>query len=346
MTFIYFILVLGVTIFIHELGHFIFAKRAGIYVYEFSLGMGPKIFKFNRKNDETTYAIRLFPIGGFVQTAGEEIEEDNDIPSERKLQAKSWLQRFLTFVGGVLFNFILAIFLLFIVASVTGAPENKPYIESIEENYPAAKADLRPGDLIIKVNKTRVRSVDRLMLELQMNKGKTVTFEVKDESGKIKKIKITPKEEMQEDIKVYKYGFSIRNDIKKGVLPSIKFAFVKTYDLIEQMFFIILALFTGKLSLDNLAGPIGIYNIVGSTAKAGLINLVYLTGFLSINVGFINLLPIPAFDGGKILFLIIEKIKGSPVNPKVENIIHAIGFILLILLMILIIYNDILRLFK
>ena len=253
---------------------------------------------------------------------------------------------FLTFVGGVLFNFILAIFLLFIVASVTGAPENKPYIESIEENYPAAKADLRPGDLIIKVNKTRVRSVDRLMLELQMNKGKTVTFEVKDESGKIKKIKITPKEEMQEDIKVYKYGFSIRNDIKKGVLPSIKFAFVKTYDLIEQMFFIILALFTGKLSLDNLAGPIGIYNIVGSTAKAGLINLVYLTGFLSINVGFINLLPIPAFDGGKILFLIIEKIKGSPVNPKVENIIHAIGFILLILLMILITYNDILRLFK
>ncbi len=346
MTFIYFILVLGVTIFIHELGHFIFAKRAGIYVYEFSLGMGPKIFKFNRKNDETVYSIRLLPIGGFVQTAGEEIEEDNDIPSERKLQAKSWLQRFLTFVGGVLFNFILAIFLLFIVASVTGAPENKPYIESIEENYPAAKADLRPGDLIIKVNKTRVRSVDRLMLELQMNKGKTVTFEVKDESGKIKKIKITPKEEMQEDIKVYKYGFSIRNDIKKGVLPSIKFAFVKTYDLIEQMFFIILALFTGKLSLDNLAGPIGIYNIVGSTAKAGLINLVYLTGFLSINVGFINLLPIPAFDGGKILFLIIEKIKGSPVNPKVENIIHAIGFILLILLMILIIYNDILRLFK
>jgi regulator of sigma E protease len=346
MTLLYFILVLGVTVFIHELGHFIFAKRAGIYVYEFALGMGPKLFKFKRKNDETVYSIRLLPIGGYVQMAGEEIEVDDNIPMDRRMQSKGWWQRFLTIIAGVLFNFILAIILLFTVAMINGAPESKPYIGVIDSNYPIAQTELQSGDLITKINGIKVGSVDRLVLELQINTGKEINIQTKDSSGNIKNVKVSPVKEEIDGTEYYRYGFSLSNDIDKGIIPSIKYAFVKTGNLIEQMFLIIGALVTGKLSLNNLAGPVGIFNIVGESAKAGFVNLIYLIGFLSINVGFINLLPIPAFDGGRLLFLIIEKIMRKPINPKVENIIHTVGFVFLMSLMIIITYNDILCLFK
>jgi len=128
-----------------------------------------------------------------------------------------------------------------------------------------------------------------------------------------------------------------------GFFASIRYAFGKFFSMIEQMFFTVLYLFTGKLGLDMLSGPVGIYNVVGEAGKAGIMSLVSLLAMLSVNVGFINILPLPAFDGGHALFLIIEKIKGSPVSPKVENIIHNIGFILLMILMVYITFNDILR---
>ena len=128
MTLIYFIFVLGITVLIHELGHFIFAKKAGIYIYEFSLGMGPKLFSWHRKNDETMYAIRLFPIGGYVSMAGESVEYDEEIPKEKHLQEKTWMQRFLTIIAGVAFNFLLALILLFIVGLIEGSPSKETYI--------------------------------------------------------------------------------------------------------------------------------------------------------------------------------------------------------------------------
>ena len=132
MTLIYFIIILGVIIFIHELGHFIFAKKSGIYVYEFSLGMGPRIFKWNRKNDETDYCLRLFPIGGFVQMAGEEVEDDKSIPKNKKFGSKTFGQKFMTVIAGIMMNFILAIVLLFIVGLANGAPQNKAIIGKID----------------------------------------------------------------------------------------------------------------------------------------------------------------------------------------------------------------------
>ena len=128
LTIIYFIFILGVTVFIHELGHFLFAKKFGVYVYEFSLGMGPRLFKFNRKNDETDYCIRLFPIGGYVQMAGEEVEVDEKIPKEKRLQSKKWYQRLLIMVAGVMNNFILAIVVLFIVGLVNGVTLDSRFI--------------------------------------------------------------------------------------------------------------------------------------------------------------------------------------------------------------------------
>ena len=338
MTLIYFILILGVTIFIHEFGHFLFAKKAKIHCYEFSLGMGPRIFKFNRKNDETDYCLRLFPIGGYVSMAGEQIEVDDKVPKENQMLNKPWHSRFLTIVAGVMFNFIFAILLLFIVGLINGVSTNKPIIGQVVENSPAYEAGLQKGDLITEINGKKVGSIDHFLLEMQVNTGDEISLV----TDKGKKIQITPSKEEES----YTYGFAMDASKEYGVVASIKYAFTKFFGLIGQMALIIGYLITGTLSLNNLAGSVGIYSIVGESAQAGFVNLIYLTALLSINVGFLNFLPIPAFDGGRLLFLIIEKIKGSPVNPKVENIIHSIGFILLMILMIAVTYNDIIRLIK
>lgn len=338
LTLIYFIFILGFIVLIHEGGHFFFAKRAGIYVYEFSIGMGPKIFKWKRKGDETQYSIGLFPIGGYVQMAGEGVEEDKNIPKEKTMQAKTWLQRFLTIIAGVMMNFILAIVLLFVVALLQGAPDNKVYIGEVLEGSAAEKAGIKAGEVVTKLNGKKIGNSDTFLLKLTVNAGETITLEL---DGK-RTVTLTPIEDEEGNPK---YGFAVGNKIEKGFLPSLKYAFSKFGSLVEQMGLTIWYLVTGKLSLTNLSGPVGIYNIVGETAKTGFVNVLYLIGYLSLNVGFINLLPIPAFDGGRVVFLIIEKIKGSPVSTKVENTIHSIFFILLMLLMIAITYNDIVRIF-
>ncbi len=343
MTLIYFIIILGVIVFIHELGHFIFAKKAGIYVYEFSIGMGPRIFKWNRKGDETDYCIRLFPIGGFVQMAGEEIEDDESVPKDKKFGAKTFRQKFMTVIAGIMMNFILAIVLLFIVGLVNGAPQNIPIVGGIEEGYPASTSGLQEGDRILTVNGKSADTTDKLTLQLQLNVGEEITLEV-DRDGETNTIILEPILVQEDGEDTYKYGFQITDEVEYGVFASIKYAFEKTFSLLYQMVFVIFYLITGQLSVSSLAGPVGIYSVVGDAASAGLISLVYLTAFISINVGFINFLPIPAFDGGRILFLIIEKIKGRPVDPKLENTIHAVGFFFLIALMLLITYNDIIRL--
>ncbi len=345
LTLLYFIIILGVIIFIHELGHFIFAKKSGIYVYEFSLGMGPRIFKWNRKNDETDYCLRLFPIGGFVQMAGEEIETDKSIPKSKTFGVKTFGQKFMTVIAGIMMNFILAIVLLFIVGLVDGAPQNKALIGEVTKDMPAYAAGLEEGDQVLTLNGRNTNTSDKLTLQLQVFMGKPITLEVK-RNGELKEVKLKPVE-VKEDGKIsYKYGFKMNDEVEYGLLPSLKYAFTKTFSLIYQMIFIVFYLITGQLDLGSLSGPVGIYSVVDTAASNGLMSLLYLTAYISINVGFINFLPLPAFDGGRILFLIIEKIKGKPVDQRLENTIHTIGMFLLLALMILITYNDVIRLIK
>ena len=346
MTIIYFILILGGIVFFHELGHFLFAKKAGVYIYEFSIGMGPQLFKWKSKKDETMYSIRLLPIGGFVQMAGEEIDPDENIPKEKRMQSKTWLQRFSIMIAGIFFNFVLAIVLLFVVGLINGTPKKETYIGVIDKNSSAYNAGLRENFEILQVNGKKVSTKDILSLELIANVKKEVEIKYKDENGNVEIAKFKADTVDENGTTNYKYGFSLINQKQRGFFSSIKYAFTKTIELIEYMFFVIWYLITGKISLTNLSGPIGIFTMVGETAKEGLINLVYLMAIISVNVGFINFLPLPAFDGGRILFLIIEKIKGSPVNPKIENIIHTAGLGLLMLLMVFITYNDILRIFR
>lgn len=444
ITLLYFMLILGVVVFIHEFGHFIFAKKAGVYVYEFSIGMGPRIFKFNRKPkkkmvngkevevvDETDYCIRLFPIGGFVQMAGEEVEVDEKIPEDKRLQSKKWHQRFMVMVAGVMNNFILAFIILLIIGWTNNVSLNSTLASDINtELYP----NLQEGDRIISVNGVKVRSYDRLNLEMAVNSKKDFDIVVKHKDGEKETITIHPyavgkdylplgydygfsveptynkktekiefiikeskidglkdgtklvsindeeiksfsdllvkvskneeeftikvvdgdeekdfkvevKEEKNEALKGYDYGFSPTGTVSKGFVAGIKYACGKWINTVEQMFFTVWYLIIGKLSLSMLSGPVGIYNVVGEARALGISSVLSLVALLNINVGFINILPLPAFDGGHALFLIIEKIKGSPVNQKVENTIHNIFFILLMLLMLYVTFNDILRLF-
>lgn len=344
MTIIYFILVLGITVFVHELGHFICAKKAGIYVYEFSIGMGPLIKTWKRKNDETEYSIRLLPIGGYVSMAGESVEDDEGIPNDKKLQSKTWLQRFSTMIAGIIMNFILAIVIFFIVGLIAGAPTNDVIINDVSDNSPAYDAGLKKGDEIIKFNGKDV-DADLLMLKLMVNGDKEARLTIKHKDGTYDNIIIEPEKVVVDEKETYKFGFSMTSSVEKGFFASVKYGFRKFCSLIVQMVYTIIYLFTGKLSLNNLSGPVGIFNVVGESAKAGLINVVYLLGYISLNVGFINLLPLPAFDGGHLVFLIIEKLKGSPVSPKLENAVHLAGMAFLLLLMVIITYNDIVRIF-
>lgn len=345
MTLLYFILVLGVTIFIHEFGHFIFAKKAGIYVYEFSLGMGPRIIHFKRKNDETEYSIRLFPIGGFVQMAGEEIEADENIPADKRMQAKGWVPRMLTVVAGVIFNFLLALLLLFIVAMIEGAPDNKAYIGKVYQGYPASNTKLKAGDEILALNGKKVSSSDMFLLNMSIQKGQKLELTVRHKNGKKEDIYIKAKKEKENGKEGYHYGFALGSKVHHGIWPSIQYAFSKTASLINQMFHIILYIFSGDLSFNNLAGPVGIYTLVGQTVQTGFINILYLIAYLCINVGFINILPIPAFDGGRLLFMIIEKIRGKQMNPSTENLIHGVTFVFLMIFMVMITFQDIARFF-
>lgn len=347
LTLILFIIILGVIVLIHEGGHFLFAKLTKVHVYEFSIGMGPVLFKRIAK-DKTQYSIRAIPIGGFVSLAGEEIDEkERERTKGSNLQDKTLFQRFLVMFMGVGFNFISAFLFLLLMALLAGAPSQEPVISGIASGYPAEEVGLEEGDKVLRINDHKVTFLEDISLYLAIEDlDKPVTFEVLKEDNSKEVYEVLPqkiKDENGED--KYAIGIEINKGVEKGFISSIRYAALEECAILKQMYVVLANLFTGGVSLNQLSGPVGIFSIVGQMSKEGFAALLYLTALLSINVGVINLLPFPAFDGGRILFLIIEKIKGSPVNPKVENTIHSIGFILLILLMIYVTFNDVLKLF-
>ncbi len=346
VTLILFIIILGVTVLVHEGGHFLFAKLVGVHVYEFSIGMGPAIVKKVAK-DKTVYAIRAIPIGGFVSLAGEENDVDLEKQKGHNLQDKTVFQRFLVMFMGVGFNFIFAFLVLLVSAFIYGSSNLKPVITDTPEGYPAYNAGLNGGDVVLKINNHKVRYLDDISLYMAIEDlSKELNFEVLKEDGSTKTYSVKPEKQISsEGEETYVIGITLANEVEKGFGESFVNSFKKMGAIFKQMFVVLGNLFTGKISVNKLSGPIGIYTVVGEMKTLGLNAMLYLVALLCINVGVINLLPFPAFDGGRILFLIIEKVKGSPVNPKVENVIHSVGFILLILLMIYVTFNDIIRLF-
>ena len=341
-----FILILGVIVLVHEFGHFVFAKIAGVYVYEFAIGMGPKLF--SKKGKETEYSIRAIPIGGFCQMAGEDLDDDDSkkVPKDKRLQSKSCFQRFLIMFFGPFNNFIFAVLILFFIALIWGGATMDPIVSSVTKNYPAYKAGIRAGDVVVSINDHKVKTSDDMSLYLAIaNTSKGSKIKVINKNGDVKTYNVKPKRIVKGDNEGYVYGIGMKQQKTHGVLNAIKYTYKKTCSIFKQMAITVGYLFTGGVKISQLSGPVGIYSIVGQQSRAGVANILYLVAFLSINVGFINLIPLPAFDGGHILFIIIEKIKGSTVNPNTENMIHTIGLFLLMLLMVFVTFNDILKLF-
>lgn len=341
-----FVLILGLLVFIHELGHFIFAKRAKVHVYTFSIGMGPTLYKFNRKNDETEYCIKLLPIGGFVSLAGEETDDDKEVPDSKKLNNKTFFERFKIMAAGATFNFILAFVLLFLIGVIYGAKEPAPYVGNLETEYNAINSEMETGDKIIAVGDQKIKTTEDLLIVLSDEKyiKEGITFKLIDSKGNEKETFIIPTLYEEDNQSRYVFGFEIVNKKSRSFVSIIKFPFIELGNNIMSMIKILSKIFGGKLGVDNLAGPVGIYSIVSASVDSGFYSVLSLIALLSINLGFINLLPFPAFDGGRIVFLIIEKIRKKAIPMKVENAINMVGFSLLMLLLLFISINDIGRL--
>ena len=345
LSLILFIVILGIIVAIHEFGHFIFAKLSNIYVYEFAIGMGKKIWGTKKKGGETEFSLRMVPLGGYCMIAGEDVQ-DEGVPKDRQMCNKSFFQRFMVLFAGPLNNFILAFVLLLISAFIFGATTTRPVVGDVMENYPAYNAGIQSGDLLLEVDGTKVSSWDRALLIIQTSDGSSMKFKVQKVDGSVTEYDVTPLEEEVDGVKSYKFGIATFTEKKYGFVNSIKYSVEKMGALFVSMFDSIKYLITGRVSVKQLSGPVGIYSVVDSQSKAGLEAILYLVAYLSVNVGFINLLPFPAFDGGRILFLIIEKLFKKPVSKEVENTIHSIGFILIILLLVYVTFNDIFRLIR
>lgn len=341
------ILILGIIILVHEFGHFICAKKSGVHIYEFSIGMGPVIYTHKGK-DKIDYNLRAFPIGGFVSMAGEVYEDAGDtVKKEDYMCNKKWWQRLIILVAGVFNNFLLAIILLFISALIWGGTTLKPVVKNAVEGLPMSEAGITSGDTITAINGYKVNTWDVAQIILVMkNKNEYYTFEIKHEDGSKDTYQVVPNVSKDEDGNETKvFGVEIEQSTLSGFGGSIKYAFTKFGSIIESMWLTISGLITGKISTSALSGPVGMYKVVDDGVSLGLNYMIYLTAFLSINVGFINILPFPAFDGGRVFFLIVEMIRRKPVNAKFENTCHMIGFFLLLALMVYITIQDIIRIF-
>ena len=342
------IFILGLIILVHEFGHFIWAKIFKVHIYEFSIGMGPIIFTHKGKKDKIDYNLRAIPIGGFVSMAGEVYEDDEKIPKKSFMCNKPWYQRVIILVAGVVNNFLLALLFLFISSLIWGGTINLPEVREVVEGSPMAEAGIENGDKILEINGRKVSNWDKAQILLIMESEDNIyEFRVEHESGEVENIKVEPEVTVDEEtgVETKTFGVYIKQETMTGLWGSIKYAFQKFGSIVESMALTIEGLFTGKISLQALSGPVGMYEVIDQSIGYGISYMMYIIAFLSINVGFINILPFPAFDGGHVLFLIIEKIKGSPVNAKFESICHLIGFALLFLLMIYITIQDVIRFF-
>lgn len=331
------LIILSIIIFIHELGHFLTAKLFKMPVSEFAMGMGPKLVSYKAK--ETLYSIRGVPMGGFVNIEGMDI----DNPVENGFNTKPAWQRFVVLFAGVFMNFLLAFVIVFPFTIMVGkvVPVEKSIIGYIDEKAPSAKY-LMIGDEILEMGGQKINNWEDVA---------KVSAEQTDEDLTIKILR--DNKEMRFDIKLmfsqdrsrYLIGINQKFELEKYKAgEGIKAGFQAYFNVFKQIFFGFKMMVTGQVKADQIAGPVGLVKIVDSFAKEGLMSLVGLTALLSVNIGIFNLFPLPALDGGRIIFVLLELI-GMEVNKKTEEKIHTVGIIILLGLFVLITGNDLKNLF-
>ncbi|WP_416150915.1 RIP metalloprotease RseP [Salipaludibacillus sp. HK11] len=407
------VVIFGLLVFIHEWGHLVFAKRAGILCREFAIGFGPKIFSFKR--NETLYTIRLLPLGGFVRMAGEDpemvqikpgyeigllfneagkvnrmiinnkskhsnikiiqvekIDLEHDLfvkgyiddgeelvqyeidekaeyvydelatqiaPYDRQFASKTVGQRALAIVAGPFMNFVLAVVVLMTYAMIAGMPLDEAVVGDVTDDGVAIEAGLESGDRVVAIDGEQVDTWGEMTTIIQDHPSEPLEFEI-DRDGERFAVTMTtqerlgPEEEQQGVI-------GVMAPMEKDFAGAVAFGFTQTYEYTKLIFEALGMLITGEFSLDHLAGPVGIYNYTGEVAAMGILLLLQWAAILSVNLGIINLLPLPALDGGRLVFIILEGIRGKPIDPQKEGIVHFIGFALLMLLMLAVTWNDI-----
>src|SRR5574343_65333 len=355
MTAFIFLIVLAVLIFVHELGHFLIAKACGIRVDAFAIGFGPKIF--SKKVGEVVYSLNVIPFGGYVKIHGENPDDDSiDGPDkERSFVNKSKLQQIAVLVAGVSFNFLFAWFLVFIAFTVGVAASIDSYpkyesrildkhiaITEILPGSPASKAGLKAGDTLVG------NSLDEIREKINESPGKPFEIEF-IRSGAQSKTTVIAEKGIISD----KYAIGIAMDsVEKLKLPffasiveSLRFTLNMITKTAIGLYELVYGMFTGESKMATVTGPIGIAGLIGDAAKIGITYLIMFTAMISINLGVLNLVPFPALDGGRILFVIIEAIIRRPIKPVVANTINTIGFCLLMLLIVVVTYKDIVNMF-
>ena len=414
-TFIAIVLMFGVLISVHEWGHLVMAKRAGILCHEFAIGFGPKIVSF-RKN-ETLYTIRLLPIGGYVKMAGEDFEpvevkagqhvglrltEDGTVdriyfqpdvakdihvvgtvdkfdsthelkiqllideevrvyqlerdtllvdngmeiqiaPLDRTFGAQSVWKRFLAIAAGPAMNFVLAFILLVIVGLVQGTPTNDGQIGTVQPDSAADEAGLMSGDEIVSIEGEQIDDWVDLRTALA-DRADTPTEVTYERDGNEQTVMLTPQAVEQNGETVGILG--VTNALERSPGKAVTIGAETTWTMSTLIFSAVGDLVTGQVGVDQLAGPVGIVRMTDEVAASGLVMLFNWTALLSVNLAIFNLLPLPALDGGRMIFLMFEAIRGRPIDPKKEGFVHFIGFALLMILMLIVTWNDIQSFFK
>ena len=363
MTIIAFILIFGIVVIAHEFGHFLLAKLNGIRVVEFAVGMGPTILKFTK--GETRYALKLLPIGGACMFEGEDgkVEaepedaiREQDVPTNTLPKRKSgsfqdanvWA-RISSVIAGPIFNLVLAFLLALIIVGFSGT--DLPVITSTMEGYPASEAGLQAGDVITKINGNKVHIYREVTLESYLNKGEPMEIEYKRGDTVYSTI-VVPKYS-EEDARYY-IGFTGGPVEDCKGFSLVKYGYYEVRFSLKSTFKSLAMLVQGKVSKDEVAGPVGIAVAIDDTIEAAtpygistvVLSMINIAILLSVNLGVLNLLPLPALDGGRLIFLLIEVVRGKPIDPEKEGIVHFIGFVALMVLMVFVLFNDISRLFQ
>lgn len=339
------ILIFSIIIIIHELGHFLLAKKSGICVLEFSLGLGPKLVGFQK--GETYYCIKLLPFGGECRMLGEDEEEE----AENAFGKKSVWARISVVAAGPIFNFILAFVLSVIVIGISGYDNSQVRkVVAVDKTSPLEDAGIREGDVIKEINGETIHLSREIYLYLQLNNSKDKLHIVYERDGKEYETDVTP--EYHEESKKYMVGISgLGMREKGGALKTLQYSVYEVRYWIVSTFKSLGMLVTGQLSIDDLSGPVGIVDVIGDSYEAakpaGLLSVVLtmldMAILLTANLGVMNLLPLPALDGGRLVFLFIEAVTKKRVPEKIEAVVHFVGLMLLFALMIFVMFNDIVK---
>jgi regulator of sigma E protease len=344
-----FAIVLGVLIFVHEFGHFLLAKLMGVGVKKFSLGFGPRIV--GKKIGMTEYLISAIPLGGYVKMVGESPEKELDeslVPLS--FSHKSLFKRSLIVLAGPAFNLLLSVVIFFVFFQVSGLPIMKPEVGEVQEGMPAHEAGIRTGDGVLSIDGKPVARWEDLADLIKQSSGGPLRIEIlRDNSTLLVKVVpklVSSKNLFGEPVEKYVIGITASGAVTVERLNPFQSAaqgVLQTWQIGKLTVLAIGKIIAGTISAKTLGGPIMIAQLAGQQAEAGIINLIFFIALLSVNLGIINLLPIPVLDGGHLLFFLIEAVSRRPINLKMREVAQQVGIFILVLLMIFVFYNDIAR---